>query len=89
MGILDIPFAPSQYNRNQLLTARDCDGAIRFSNPERMPFDAETADFHRERIQARMTAERRTKVSQLIGNDLTRIWKGDFLTWPLDGTYVT
>jgi methylaspartate mutase epsilon subunit len=88
-GILDIPFAPSRYNRNQLVTARDCDGAVRFTNPERLPFDDEVRDFHLERIQRRMTQERRTKISELVGADLTRIWQGDFVTWPLDGTYVT
>ena len=87
-GVLDIPFAPSRYNRNQLVTARDCDGAVRFTNPERLPFDDEVRDFHLERIQHRMTQERRTRISELVGADLTRIWQGDFVTWPLDGTYV-
>jgi methylaspartate mutase epsilon subunit len=88
MGILDIPFSPSNYNRNQLLTARDCNGAVRFINPEELPFSPEIVDFHKERVQKRMTRERKTKVSELMEEDVTRIWKNDFLKWPLDGIYV-
>jgi methylaspartate mutase epsilon subunit len=87
-GILDIPFSPSRYNRNRVITARDCDGAIRFVNPELLPFDAEIVEHHRERIHRRMVAERVTKTAEMIERDLTRVWKNDFLRWPLDGVYV-
>ena len=87
-GLLDVPFSPSMYNRNQLLTARDCDGAIRFINPERMPFDDSIKDFHLQRIHERRTKERLSKDSQLLAQDLTRIGKNDFTHWPLDGGYV-
>ncbi len=87
-GILDIPFSPSRYNRNRLITARDCDGAIRFVNPELLPFDVETTDFHLERMHRRMVGERLNKTSEIIDRDLTRIWKGEYVRWPLDGCYV-
>lgn len=87
-GILDIPFSPSRYNRNRIITARDCDGAIRFVNPELLPFDTATTEFHQERMHRRMTGERLSKTSEIIDRDLTRIWKGDYVRWPLDGSYV-
>jgi len=87
-GILDIPFSPSLYNRGQLLTVRDCDGAVRFVNPEVMPFDDTIKDFHLEKISRRKTRERLSRDSQLMAQDLTRIGKNDFARWPLDGIYV-
>lgn len=87
-GILDIPFSPSIYNRNRLITARDSDGAIRFVNPEAMPFDTATKEFHLAKIHQRMVRERMTRPSQIIEKDLTRIWKNDYFRWPLDGTYL-
>ena len=88
-GILDIPFSPSIYNRNKLMTARDADGAIRFINPEHLPFDDETIEFHTNKIHQRKILERVTKTTSLLEQDLTRISKNEFLKWPLDGTYIT
>jgi len=87
-GILDVAFSPSIYNRGRLLTARDKDGAIRFVNPEVMPFENQLCDFHREKIQERMVLDRATRIYELLEKDLTRIWKNDFKVWPLDGTYL-
>ena len=87
-GILDIPFSPSIYNKNRLITARDCDGAIRFVNPEQLPFDKDIIDFHKEKIHQRMTRERTTRIYEILGNDLTRIWKDEYTRWPLDGHYI-
>ena len=86
-GILDIIFSPSQYNAGKLLTARDTHGAIRFINPERLPLPQDIIDFHLEAIQRRKTAERENRVFKIIENDLTRVWKNDFLHWPLDTCY--
>ena len=86
-GVLDIPFSPSKYNRGRLLTARDCNGAIRFVNLENLPFDEQTKDFHLEKVHRRMAAQRVSKVFEMIESDLTRIWKNDYLSWPLDNHY--
>jgi methylaspartate mutase epsilon subunit len=87
-GALDIQFSPSVYNSGRLLSARDCDGAVRFLNPERLPFDEQTRDFHLEKMSQRKTAERLSHNAQILALDLTRIGKDDFVRWPLDGTYV-
>ncbi|HHI03324.1 MAG TPA: hypothetical protein ENL22_07380, partial [candidate division Zixibacteria bacterium] len=88
-GVLDIPFSPSRYNCNVLMTARDINGAIRFINPENLPFDDETKEFHENKIHQRKVQERITKITDLLEQDLTRIWKNDYLRWPLDGNYIT
>lgn len=87
-GVLDIPFSPSNYNKGCLMTIRDCDGAIRFVNPEILPFKEDIIDFHRERVHQRMMKERTTRLYELIYRDLTRIGKNDYSRWPLDGHYV-
>jgi len=87
-GYLDIPFSPSVHNRNNLLTARDCGGAIRFINPDLLPFEDELIDFHKEKISERMMKERQTKIHEIIDSDLTRIWKNEFREWPLDSCYI-
>jgi methylaspartate mutase epsilon subunit len=87
-GFLDIPFSPSNFNRNQLITAKDCNGAIRFVNPEVLPFENKIIDFHKEKIHQRMTRERSSGMFEIIEKDLTRILKNDYIKWPLDGHYV-
>ncbi|MDQ1350933.1 MAG: methylaspartate mutase sigma subunit [Acidobacteriota bacterium] len=87
-GLLDIPFSPSRFNKKRLITARDCDGAIRFVNPELLRFDNDIIDFHKEKIHHRMTQQRTGKIYEVLDSDLTRIWKNDYARWPLDGHYV-
>jgi methylaspartate mutase epsilon subunit len=87
-GILDIPFSPSSYNKNRLITARDIEGAIRFVNPDLLPLPGDIIDFHKEKIHQRMTHERVFKIHEILGKDLTRISKNDYIRWPLDGAYV-
>jgi methylaspartate mutase epsilon subunit len=87
-GILDIPFSPSIYNKHNLVTAKDRDGAVRFVNPEQLPFDDDIVDFHKEQIHQRMTAERSNKIFELLEKDLTRVLKNDYLRWPLNGHYI-
>lgn len=87
-GILDIPFSPSIYNKGRLITARDCNGAIRFVNPEQLLLEENIVEFHKEKIHQRMSREGILKISEMLESDLTRIWKNDFDRWPLDGHYI-
>ena len=87
-GILDIPFSPNIYNRGKLVTARDLNGAVRFVNPDILPLEPKVEDFHKQKIYERMQGERCYKVSEILEQDLTRIWKNDFTHWPLDGHYA-
>jgi len=88
-GTLDIPFSPSIYNHNRLITVRDCQGAIRFANVEILPFPEKLKEFHQQKIQQRMLKENSTKIFEVLEKDLTRIWKNDFRSWPLDDIYVS
>ena len=87
-GILDIPFSPSIYNKGRCLTAKDISGAIRFVNPEEFAFEENIIEFHKEKIHQRMVRERTSKVSEILEKDLTRIWKNDYVSWPLDNNYL-
>jgi methylaspartate mutase epsilon subunit len=87
-GFLDIPFSPNIYNRNEVVTLRDSSGAVRFADFGQLPFDAHIKDFHRERIECRKMLERDSRLFSLLEKDLARVWKNDYLAWPLDDTYV-
>ena len=87
-GILDIPFSPSIFNKNSLITAKDRNGAVRFVNPDVLPFPDAIKDFHQEKINERMILQRASKIHEILESDLTRIWKNDYVSWPLDGHYI-
>lgn len=91
-GLLDVPFAPSVYNRNEVLTARDCEGAVRFLSCGRLEFDRELREFHEFKISERMRAEglRRSEDGYLlVERDVLCIPRGQYEGWPLDGSATT
>lgn len=87
-GIIDIPWSPSIYNHNKVMCVRDIDGAVRFILPGNLPFDEEIKEFHFEKINMRTMMERDSGLFSLLEKDLTRIWKNDYMQWPLDNNYV-
>ncbi|MDI3289010.1 methylaspartate mutase subunit E [Polyangium sp. 15x6] len=52
-GLLDIPFSPSRSARGDVLPARGPDRSIRYLDPGRLPFSAETLAHNRRRLGAR------------------------------------
>jgi methylaspartate mutase epsilon subunit len=87
-GHLDIPFSPSVHNRGEVLTARDCEGAVRFLNPGRLQLDRETLDFHADKMSERRRAEGLLSPKQnylLVEQDVLRIPRGQYERWPLRG----
>lgn len=87
-GYVDIPFAPSNYNRGEVMTARDADGAVRFLSFGSLQLDAESREFHRERMSERRRAEGLRADGQdylLVENDVMRVARGQFERWPLYG----
>jgi methylaspartate mutase epsilon subunit len=88
-GVIDVPWAPSIYNNNKVVCIRDVDGAVRFYDCGNLPFSDEIKDFHQEKVHRRKTMERDPSIFSLLEKDLSRIWKNDYLRWPLDGIYVT
>jgi methylaspartate mutase epsilon subunit len=87
-GLIDIPFAPSLYNRGEALTARDVEGAVRFLSTGRLPFDRELRAFHQHAMQARCRADGLRSHRQrylLVERDALRIARGQYPRWPLFG----
>ncbi|MFT7033727.1 MAG: methylaspartate mutase epsilon subunit [Cyclobacteriaceae bacterium] len=87
-GVIDIPWSPSVYNKNKVITVRDVNGAVRFYDFGNLPFKEEIKEFHKEKIFIRQNKERDSSVFSLLEKDLNRIWQNDYLKWPLDGHYV-
>ncbi|XMB86315.1 methylaspartate mutase subunit E [Mycoplasmatota bacterium WC44] len=58
-GIIDIPFAPSQYNSGKILTARDDQGAVRILEFGSIPFSEEVKAFHFNKLKKRADKENR------------------------------
>lgn len=85
-GYLDIPFAPSIYNRGAVVTGRDLDGAIRFLSVGNLPFARALCEFHRDRMASRMRAEgwfADRHEPMLVEHDVLQIPRGKYNRWPL------
>ncbi|MFD4785664.1 methylaspartate mutase subunit E [Streptomyces sp. NPDC058459] len=85
-GYLDIPFSPSVYNRGEVLTARDVQGAVRYLNTGRLRFSSDVIEFHRSRMSERRRTEQPPVRSdwQLVERDVLQIPSGRYRKWPLD-----
>jgi methylaspartate mutase epsilon subunit len=86
-GVLDIPFAPSVHNRGTVMTARDCDGAVRFLRLGNLPFDKDLISFHRDKMNDRrrqegLLVEGKTD-NVLVERDVLSIARGQYGGWPL------
>jgi methylaspartate mutase epsilon subunit len=87
-GYLDIPFSPSIYNRGEVMTVRDVDGAVRYLSTGNLPFDKELRQFHVEKAAERRRAEglcSRKYDYSLIEQDVLQITRGEYDKWPLYG----
>jgi len=74
-GVLDVPFAPSIYNRGVILPMRDNEGCIRMFNTGNVPLSDELKSFHRERLSERARAEGRPVSFQMVTDDIYAISK--------------
>jgi len=86
-GVLDIPFAPSVHNRGTVMTARDCDGAVRFLRLGNLPFDKDLISFHADKMNDRrrqegLLVEGKTD-NVLVERDVLSIARGQYGGWPL------
>jgi methylaspartate mutase epsilon subunit len=85
-GYLDIPFAPSIYNRAEVMTARDVEGAVRFASIGNLQFDRELKEFHEHKLRDRRRAEGLLSEKQsyiLLEKDVMQIARGLYNGWPL------
>ncbi len=52
-GILDMPFSPSNFNQNLLISHKDMKGAIRISNPGNVPIPEDVMRYESQKIDER------------------------------------
>jgi len=81
-GLLDVPFAPSIYNRGKVLPVRDNEGYIRLFAKGNLPLGEDILSFHKERLQERSKAEARPVTFQMVTDDIYAISKGKLIGRP-------
>jgi methylaspartate mutase epsilon subunit len=81
-GVIDVPFAPSKFNLNKILPARDNNGAIRLFDSGNLPFTKEILDFHRAKIADRAKYEGRDASFQMVIDDIYAISHGRLVGRP-------
>jgi methylaspartate mutase epsilon subunit len=81
-GVLDVPFAPSQYSLNKILPARDNNGAVRLFDVGNLPFTQDIIDFHRAKIDERAKTEKRKASFQMVIDDIYAISNGRLVGRP-------
>ena len=81
-GVIDIPFAPSKFNRGKVLPARDNEGAVRILEAGNLPFNAEIKAFHQLRMEERAKVEGRSVSFQMVIDDIYAISKGRLVGRP-------
>ncbi len=84
-GVIDIPFAPSVFNRGKAVTARDCDQAVRYLDFGNLPFSREIRQFHEEKIRDRRRRDAigEQETYKLIERDVLVVALGQYEHWPL------
>ena len=81
-GLLDVPFAPSIFNRGRVLPARDNEGFIRLFAKGNLPLSDEIMAFHKERLAERAKAEGRAVTFQMVTDDIYAISKSKLIGRP-------
>lgn len=81
-GIIDVPFAPSKYNKGKVLPARDNEGAVRILEAGNLPFDDDIKLFHQKRMAERAKYEGRAVSFQMVIDDIYAISKGKLVGRP-------
>ena len=81
-GVIDIPFAPSQYNAGKILPARDNTGAVRLLEAGNIPLSQDLKDFNRAQLEARAKVEKREVSFQMVVDDIYAIGQGRLVGRP-------
>lgn len=76
MGIIDIPFAPSRFNKGQMLPARDNEGNIRILEFGNLGLSEEIKQFHIKKLNERAHYENREVSFQMTVDDIYAVSKG-------------
>ena len=85
-GLIDIPFSPSVYNRGEVMTTRDVEGAVRILSFGNLQLDRETRQFHEDKVSERRRAEgiqSRLQDPILVERDVMQVARCHYDHWPL------
>lgn len=79
-GVMDNPVANNPRVRCKVLGIKDASGAVRYKNTGNLPFDAETREYHRERLAAREAVLGHPVNYDTLVADMRAIASGDWLS---------
>lgn len=78
-GVLDNPFATTQYVAGRIMGVRDNEGAVRYLDCGNLPFTREIVDFNRSKIAAREKAQGKKVDYGSVVHDLFSISTGSLV----------
>jgi len=82
LGVIDVPFAPSKQNQNQVLPARDNEGCVRILEFGHLGMTQDIKDFHRAKLEERAKAEGRPITFQMTVDDIYAVSRGEMIGRP-------
>ena len=75
-GLIDIPFAASRQCKNEVMVARDAEGAVRYLDAGKIPVPPEVLKYHRACLDKREAVRQRKIDYQTIVDDIFSISRG-------------
>ncbi|MDG5776977.1 methylaspartate mutase subunit E [Haloarculaceae archaeon H-GB2-1] len=81
-GELDVPFAPSDSARGDVLPARDDDGRVRIFEFGNLALDEEIREIHVARLDSRAETEGRDRTFRMVADDVDAISDGHLIGRP-------
>lgn len=68
-GVLDVPYAPSVFNKGKVKVMKDVEGAVRFLDVGNLPFDEKIIRFHEKKVKERQKHDKR-KIFEIMLDDI-------------------
>ncbi len=84
-GALDVPFAPSEAARGEVLPARDDDGRVRLLEFGDLAVGDEVREIHRARLEDRANTEGRERSFRMVADDVDAVGEGKLIGRPAEG----
>ncbi|GAA0678012.1 methylaspartate mutase subunit E [Natronoarchaeum mannanilyticum] len=84
-GALDVPFAPSDSAKGDVLPARDDDGRIRIFEFADLALSDDVKEIHQNRLDSRASTEGRDQTFRMVADDVDAISDGKLIGRPQEG----
>ncbi|MDR1782517.1 MAG: methylaspartate mutase subunit E [Bacilli bacterium] len=81
-GIMDLPFAPSDFNPGKMLPARDNQGAVRYLDFGNVPFTDDIKEINKKKLQERADEENRPVGFEMTVDDIYAVGQGHLIGRP-------